>query len=76
MHAPVMAPTSAPTGPKTAPASPPKAAPVTPFSNFASFRLSGQSGARVLPFQRRAVRVILLLFLLLQVIHAANRLFG
>lgn len=71
MQPPTIAPRIAP-GPKTtAHAKAPSPAPRTAFSVFALSRRSGFIGARVLPFQPLAVRVVMLLFSRLQVMCAA-----
>lgn len=66
---------AAPIGPATAkPTTPPPNAPSSAFSDLACFRFSTDIGARVFPFQPRAVRLVLALSSRLHEMQAGLRL--
>src|SRR2546430_167725 len=73
--APMPAPIATPQGPRTAPTIPPITPPATALVVRASFLFSREGGARVLPCQLRAVRVVRSDFSRLQLICAPKRLF-
>ncbi len=75
IFAPMPAPIATPQAPRTTPTIPPITPPATALVVRTSFPFSGERGARVLPCQLRAVRVVRSDFSRLQLICAPKRLF-